>query len=321
MHNDTLLDASVVIPVYNSVNTLHELVQRLSAVLDGLFSSWEIILIDDGSADNSWEVLSELKAKYANQIVAIQLMRNFGQHNALMCGLRQVRGRLIITMDDDLQTPPEEIPKLVERIERGDLDLVYGEYQRKRHDQWRNLGSKLVNMFYRIVFRSRISVTSFRVMQRQLSESILSYDLNFTYLDGLLAWNTQRIGTVNVEHHPRGSGQSGYSLVKLFVLSMNLFTNFSILPLQLVSVVGFVFALMGFTLGSYYVVMAVLRIIEVPGYASTIVAVLVLGGTQMLALGVLGEYMGRLHLNVNRKPQYGIRTVLSGGETEREDIS
>lgn len=182
MCEEILPDVSVVIPVYNSEGTLHELLQRISVVLDRACSSWEIILIDDGSADKSWETLAELEAKYPNQIVAIQLMRNFGQHNALMCGLRHARGRLIVTIDDDLQTPPEEIPRLLEQIECGDHDLVYGEYQCKRHEHWRNLGSTLVNCFYRIVFQSKISVTSFRVMQRRLVGQILSYDLNFTYL-------------------------------------------------------------------------------------------------------------------------------------------
>jgi glycosyltransferase involved in cell wall biosynthesis len=321
IQNAGILEASVVIPVYNAAETLHEVVQRTTAVLDALFSSFEIILIDDGSADSSWEVLRELQVKYPKRIVAIQLMRNFGQHNALMCGLRHVRGRVIITIDDDLQTPPEEIPKLVERMNGGNYDLVYGEYHRKRHDKWRNLGSGLVKMFYRIVFRSKIKVTSFRVMQRQLCESVLSYELNFTYVDGLLAWNTQRIGSIIVDHHPRASGRSGYSPAKLFVLAMNLFTNFSILPLQLISALGFAFALMGFTLGSYFVLMSVFKQIVVPGYASIIVAVFVLGGAQMLALGMIGEYLGRLHLNVNRKPQYGIRSILSEDETEPEDIS
>jgi undecaprenyl-phosphate 4-deoxy-4-formamido-L-arabinose transferase len=213
-------------------------------------------------------------------------------------------------MDDDLQTPPEEIPKLLERIKKGGDDLVYGQYESKRHQRWRNVGSALVSSFYRIVFRSRIRVTSFRIMRYELVQHVLSYDLNFTYLDGLLAWNTEKIGAVSVAHHARRQGRSGYSLAKLFFLAMNLFTNFSLLPLQLVSAAGLLLAMFGFLLGSYYLVLTFMGEVEVPGYASTIVSIFILGGTQLLALGVMGEYLGRLHLNVNRKPQYSVRTVI-----------
>jgi polyisoprenyl-phosphate glycosyltransferase len=312
------IEFSVVVPVYNSADTLRALISQTVRVLDGLCTSYEIVLVDDGSADRSWELLRELQAEYPGRLVIIQLMRNFGQHNALMCGLRHVKGRLIVTMDDDLQTPPEEIPKLVQRINEGPFDLVYAQYDSKQHELWRNLGSGLVNLFYRFVFRSHVKVTSFRIMRRELSDKILSYDLNFTYLDGLLAWNTQRIDGVAVEHHPRASGRSGYSLAKLVILAMNLFTNFSLFPLQVVSVLGIVFALFGFTLGTYYIFRAIFQLIEVPGYASIIVSIFILGGAQLLALGVLGEYLGRLHLNVNRKPQYGIRHVIPPASSEQD---
>jgi undecaprenyl-phosphate 4-deoxy-4-formamido-L-arabinose transferase len=204
-------------------------------------------------------------------------MRNFGQHNALMCGFRHSRGRLVVTLDDDLQNPPEEIPRLVAAIE------------------------------------AKVQLTSFRIMRRELVDAILSYALNFTFIDGLLAWNTQRIGELAVEHRPRTSGRSGYSFGKLLVLAFNLFTNFSLLPLQAVSLLGFIASSGGLLLGAYYLFAYVTSAITVPGYASIITAILVLGGVQLLALGVMGEYIGRLHLNVNRKPQYTVRTVLSNG--------
>ena len=308
MHTPAPLDISVVVPVYRSQATLPDLVDRLTAVLKQTGLRYEIVFVDDGSPDDSWQVLTDLQTKSPNAIVAIQLMRNFGQHNAIMCGLRHVRGRLIVTMDDDLQNPPEEIPRLLRAIDEGGFDLVYGQYGGKEHERWRNLGSTLVNTFYRLVFHSKITVTSFRVIRHELAQSILGYDLNFTFLDGLLAWNTQRIGTVEVEHHARRTGRSGYSLSKLAVLALNLFTNFSLLPLQLVSALGFLFALTGLSAAAYYLGLYALQSIAVPGYASTIVAILVLGGAQLLALGIIGEYLGRLHLNVNRKPQYRVRT-------------
>src|SRR2546427_4118639 len=246
------VDVSVVIPVYRSAATLHTLVKRLFVVLSNTRKSFEIIFVDDGSPDNSWEVVCDLQRSYPDRIVAIQLMRNYGQHNALMCGFRHSRGKYTITMDDDLQNPPEEIPKLLQAIETEGLDLVYGSYDTKKHRCWRNIGSALVNWLFRIVFHCRVTPTSFRVMDRRLMESILPYSLNFTYIDGHLAWNTERVGTVRVEHHPRAVGRSGYSLGKLAVLALNLFTNFSLLPLQLVSVCGLAAAGSGFILACSY---------------------------------------------------------------------
>lgn len=304
------VDVSVVIPVYRSESSLRPLVARLLLVLEATGRSHEIILVEDGGADDSWRILGELQARHPDRITAIQLMRNYGQHNALMCGFHNARGELIVTMDDDLQNPPEEVPKLLDRLRSGDFDLVYGRYVSKKHSVWRNAGSLLVNAFYRTVFGSPIQVSSFRAIRRPLLTTILSYDLNFTFVDGLLAWNTQRIGQVEVEHLPRSAGRSGYDLKKLVLLALNLFTNFSLLPLQIVSGCGFVVSAVGFLLAFYYLTQALLSNIDVPGYASIIIAVLIIGGTQLLALGIIGEYLGRLHLNVNRKPQYRVRTSL-----------
>jgi undecaprenyl-phosphate 4-deoxy-4-formamido-L-arabinose transferase len=305
------MDLSVVIPVYRSAPLLEELTRRLVRVLDGTGMSYEIIFVDDGSPDGSWQVLRGIRERHPDRVVAVQLMRNYGQHNALMCGFRHTRGEYVVTMDDDLQNPPEEIPKLIDAITANDLDLVYGSYGAKKHSPWRNLSSWVVNTFYRRVFRSTVTVTSFRIIRRCLLESIFSYTLNFTFVDGLLAWNTQRMGEVPVEHLPRAQGRSGYSLARLTLLALNLFTNFSLLPLQLVSVLGLVAAAFGLCLAGVYLVRYMLHEIVVPGYASTIIAVLVMGGVQLLALGIMGEYLGRLHLNVNRKPQYTERHVLA----------
>jgi len=309
------VDLSVVIPVYQSAATLPELTRRLLGVLDSLGLAYEIVYVNDGSPDDSWRLLCELQREHSDRLVAIELMRNFGQHNALMCGFRRSRGQLIVTMDDDLQNPPEEIPKLMDAITTGGMDLVYGRYAGKKHESWRNLGSFLVMAFYRLVFRSHRTPTSFRIVRRELLESIFSYNLNFTFIDGLLAWNTQRIGEVLVDHHPRGTGRSGYSVAKLLALAFNLFTNFSLLPLQLVSGLGILAACGGFACAIFFLLRYLLSGITVPGYASIIIAVLVLGGVQLLSLGIIGEYLGRLHLNVNRKPQYVERKVLTDRDT------
>jgi glycosyltransferase involved in cell wall biosynthesis len=318
------LDLSVVVPVYNSATTLDRLLNRLSETLEAITQSYEIILIDDGSRDDSWEVIQALRLTYGDHLVSSQLMRNYGQHNALMCGLRIARGEYVVTMDDDLQNPPEEIPRLLAHIKKHGLDLVYGCPSSRTHAAWRNLGSTIVWHFYRTVFHNPVTPTPFRIMHHHLAESAMFYDLNFTYLDGLLAWCTSRIGGVEVGHHARAQGTSGYSLGKLLVLALNLYTNFSLIPLQVVSGLGFVTAATGFAVGIYYLLQFLASSIAVPGYASTIIAILILGGAQLVALGVLGEYLGRLHLNVNRKPQYVIRHlerpgIRPGTEAHRDD--
>lgn len=311
VHDEGLaLELSIVVPVYNSAATLPELVRRISSVVAPITQAYEIVLVDDGSKDASWEMLQSLQAQHDEHLVTIQLMRNYGQHNTLMCGLAAARGRLLVTMDDDLQNPPEEIPKLIRRIEELGVDLVYGCPSERSHPIWRNVGASLVWHFYRTVFRNPVTPTSFRIMRRQLAQSVRFYDLNFTYLDGLLAWCTDRIGSVEVEHHAREQGRSGYSVGKLLVLALNLYTNFSLIPLQIVSGIGMATATTGILIGIYYLFLYLTSNIVVPGFASTIIAILILGGGQLLALGVIGEYLGRLHLNVNRKPQYVIRRVM-----------
>lgn len=301
---------SIVVPVYRSEETVPELVRRLRVALGGLAGGWEVVFVDDGSPDGSWGVLEKLHEEDPARIRAVRLARNFGQHNALMCGFRASRGEVVVTMDDDLQNPPEEVPRLLDSLAARNLDVVYGRYESKRHHRARNAGSWLVNVFYRRVFRTEVTVSAFRAIRRQTLENILSYDLNFTFVDGLLAWNTQRIGEVSVEHHARSRGRSGYTLGRLLTLTFNLFTNFSLLPLQLVTGMGLLLAGSGFLVGLWYLVAFFQGRIAVPGYASTITAILVLGGAQLVGLGVIGEYLGRLHLNVNRKPQYAVRTTL-----------
>lgn len=307
---------SVVVPVYRSTDTLPELVRRVGEALRPGGTTWEVVFVDDSGVDSrSWTVLQELRRQDAEHVRAIRLMRNFGQHNALMCGFHHARGEFVATMDDDLQNPPEELPHLLEAIRTRDDDLVYGTIvEKKKHGWFRNLGSWVLIRFGQLVFQSSIKGSSYRIMRRELVRSILTYNLNFTFIDGLLAWNTQRVSTVPVRHDERAEGRSGYSFVKLLTLAINMFTNFSLIPLQAVSITGMVAAGLGLLLGLYYLVAGLAGWISVSGYASIIVAVLVLGGLQLLSLGVLGEYVGRVHLNINRKPQFVVRTVLGEGE-------
>ncbi|MEM4188670.1 MAG: glycosyltransferase family 2 protein, partial [Candidatus Hadarchaeum sp.] len=213
---------SVVIPVYRGKPTVHTLVQELEEVLKSIGCHGEIILVDDASPDNAWELVKRMCQEHSHLVRGIRLMRNSGQHNAIMCGLRHARGELIITMDDDGQHPPEEIPKLLKAIEETGADVVYGVPKNRNHAPWRNLGSWIVVTFYKLVFKTRVTPSAFRIMRRQVVDAILSYDLNYTYIDGLLAWNTDRIAQIEVEHRPRKEGRSGYTFGKLFTLAMNL---------------------------------------------------------------------------------------------------
>lgn len=296
---------SIVIPVYNSEATLEELCNRVQSVFEKITDNIEIIFVDDGSYDSSWDKMKWLRSK-DKRVKIIQLMRNYGQHNALMCGFRFAQGEYVITMDDDLQNPPEEIPKLIDKISE-EYDLVYGEYMSKKHSWFRNTGSELIQLLYKKVFDVNNNLTAFRIIKRELVESILKYDKNYVFIDGLLAWNTKKIGYIDVEHHERTSGRSGYNLKKLITLSMNMVTNFSIIPLQATSILGLLFAVIGFIMGILFLIKKIIFGIPVTGYTSLIVAITIFSGIQLLSLGLIGEYLGRVHLNVNNKPQFLIR--------------
>ncbi len=300
---------SIVIPVYGGRGAINAVVRDVLNIFAESGAS-EVILVDDASPDNAWEVLQELHRQYPERVRIIQLMRNFGQHNAIMCGLRHARGDIIVTMDDDGQHPPEEIPRLLEALEQTGADVVYGVPRNRQHAWWRNLGSFLVVRFFQAALKTKVVPSAFRAMRREVAEAICRYPYHFTHIDGLIVWNTTRIAQVEVEHRPRLSGRSSYSWGKLLTLALNVFTNFSLLPLQVASVVGGLAAVAGLGLGIMYLVLYLLGYIQVPGYASTIVAILVLGGLQLLATGIIGEYVGRVHLNLNQQPQYTVRQVV-----------
>ncbi len=304
---------SIVVPVYRTEQDLIDLAGRTQTTMQAAGIPYELVFVDDNSPNATWDILQSLQASDPTIVTVVRLMRNFGQHNALMCGFRHARGDVIVTIDDDLQNPPEEIPGLLDALHQGGYDLVYGAPDQKKHAVMRNMGSRVVNMFYRMVFNTDATVTSFRAIRRELLLAILTYNLNFTFIDGLLAWNTQRVGEVIVSHRPRERGRSGYSIAKLVQLALNLFTNFSLLPLQVASVVGLLASCAGLLAGVFFLVKTLAHDTSVPGYSSIIVAVMTLGGLQLLAIGIIGEYIGRLHLNVNRKPQYTVREVLWTG--------
>ncbi len=297
---------SVVIPVYNSETTLEELFNRLKSVFEKIEEEFEIIFIDDGSKDKSWQKLEDLHNN-DERVKIIRLRRNFGQHNAIMCGFHFVQGENVITMDDDLQNPPEEIPKLISKINEG-YDIVYGKYISKKHNLFRNMGSSIIQIVYKNVFNLQNNITAFRIVKKALIQSILKYEKNYVFIDGLLAWNTNNIGNIHVLHLDRGHGRSGYRFKKLLTLSLNMITNFSIIPLQIASILGLLFSFLGFIMAVYFLAKKIIFDIPVAGYTSLIIAITFFAGIQILALGLIGEYLGRIHLNINEKPQYEILT-------------
>jgi len=296
---------SVVVPVYNAEETLEELVSRLAQIFAKLDETYELVFIDDNSKDRSWEILRSLRERHPG-IRCYQLMRNYGQQNATMCGFRQAKGRYIITLDDDLQNPPEEIPSLITELKKG-YDVVFGIYESKKHGLYRRWGSWMINRFYAVTFKAKGRVSAFRIMHSDLAKKILEYDLNFSYINGLIAWYSDRVSRIYVQHQPRPQGRSGYTWRKLLGLSINMMTNFSLLPLQIASYVGILFASTGFIIGAYFVLKRVLFGSAVSGFTTIIVSISFFSGMILFFLGIIGEYIGRIHLNINRRPQYSIR--------------
>ena len=298
---------SLVIPVYGSEPVLPELVRRLQAMFDQQArpsDDYELILVCDCSPDRSWAVIRSLAQQYP-WVRGILLRMNAGQHNALMAGFSQARGRVIVTMDDDLQHAPEDIPLLLAELAQG-RDVVYARFKSRKHAGWKVAGSRLNDLVagYLMNKPKGLYLSPFRAMTADIRDDILRYQGPYVYVDGLILSVTRNIGTVDVDHHERYAGDSGYSLRKSISLWLKMATNFSILPLRITSFVGLCFAGLGFVLALVLIIQK-LTLDRMPiGWSSLIVTVLIVGGVQLLALGMLGEYLGRVLLILNSRPQY-----------------
>jgi polyisoprenyl-phosphate glycosyltransferase len=300
---------SVIVPVYNSQGTLSELFTRTQAVFSALGEEFEMIFVEDCGPDQSWQVILDLKKAHPEQIKAIKLSKNSGQHNALMCGFNYAQGDFVITIDDDLQIPPEEIPLLIRRQQQTDAQLVYGVYEEKRHHLLRNLGSQAVQRVFRSVFNTNGDITSFRLISRTLCRQLISHKQSFIFIDGLLHWHTQYIERVKVVHRERAVGKSNYSPIKLIRLANNLLFNFTTFPLRSLIYLGTFFSLVSFITGIVFMIRKMF--FNVPlGYTSIIVSIFFTSSVLLLVVGVIGEYIGRLYTLQNDKPQYSVREVL-----------
>ncbi len=298
---------SIIIPVYNSETTIFGLCEKL--ILEIKSYELEIVLVNDCSGDNSEKICIELYNKYKAIIKFYSLAKNVGEHNAVMAGLNQATGDYAIIMDDDFQNPVSEVIKLADSIYQNENDVVYTYYDKKKHSLIRNLGSKFNDKAANIMLRKPkdLYLSSFKAINRFLINEVIKYDLPFPYIDGLILRTTDKIGKIKVEHKHRKQGKSGYTFAKLFSLWMNMFTNFSILPLRFSIFIGFVFSILGFLLGIATMIMKILEP-ELPmGYASLMFGVSIFSGIQLIAIGMVGEYLGRLFLSINKQPQYAIR--------------
>jgi undecaprenyl-phosphate 4-deoxy-4-formamido-L-arabinose transferase len=302
---------SAVVPVYNSQNSLKELFARLCAVLERCTQNFEVIFVEDGSADRSWAVVEEMAAA-DSRARGIRLSRNFGQHNALLCGIRAARHEIIITLDDDLQHPPEEIPKLLALLCEG-YDVVYGTPSQWPHSFWRNLLSRLTKkMMAKTMGISSIrDLSAFRAFRAELRKAFANYQSPNLLLDVLLSWGTRHFASVRVNHHPRPAGKSNYNFWKLLNQTMLLMTGFSTAPLRFASMVGFGFLLFGMTVFSYVLWHYFFRG-SIPGFSFLASIICLFSGAQLFALGIIGEYLARIFNRSMERPTYVMSQTASG---------
>lgn len=308
---------SVIIPVYNSEPILPELAERLNDVLPTITDKFEVILVNDGSRDNSWEEVLHLSERY-KWIRGICLMRNYGQHNALLCGIREAKNEIVVTMDDDLQHPPEEIPKLLEKLESG-FDVVYGSPKKENHGVLRNLASQITKIALQSGMGANTArrVSAFRAFRTYLRKGFADYSGSFVSIDVLLTWATSRFTWTFTQHHLRTMGKSNYSLTKLITHAINMVTGFSTIPLQIASIVGFIFTVFGILVLFYVTGRYFIQGSSVPGFPFLAAIIAVFSGAQMFSIGIIGEYIARIHSQSMNRPSYQIITATKSYEIRK----
>ena len=302
------LALSIVIPVYNGARSIGELVRAIEDLrIEG---GHEIVLVDDGSPDESFGICAALVENARVPITLVSLARNYGEHNAVLAGLRHTNGAHVITMDDDLQNPPEEIKRLLAFAQCSGKQVIYTYYEEKQHPAWRNLGSRFTDRVADFVLEKPkgLYLSSFRCMNAFVVREISRYEGPFPYIDGLILQVTHDIGRLRVQHLPRATGRSNYTLRRLMRLWVSMFVNFSVMPLRISTVAGFVFSGLG-AIGGAMAIGEALLYSPPTGWASLMAAVLLLSGVQLVILGLVGEYLGRLYLTINGKPQSVVREV------------
>ncbi len=300
---------SFIIPCYGSEKTIANVVDEIKTTLrnEGAEYDYEIILVNDHSPDKVYSVICKL-AKEDNKIKGIDLARNFGQHAALMAGFNHVTGDIIICLDDDGQSPANQMFRLINRLD-DDCDVVFASYSHKKHSFFRNLGSKINDHMARSLLNKpkNLQIMSFFACKRYIADEVMRYDKPYPYMSGLLLRSTKNIANVEVDHRERESGSSGYNFKKLFSLWVNGFTAFSVRPLRIATLLGVLCAGVGFLYGIYIIINKFINPLAPLGYSSMMAVFLFVGGIIMLMLGLIGEYVGRIYISLNKAPQYVIR--------------
>ncbi len=317
MGNDTAArpSVSVVVPVYNSEPILPRLVAELEPVLRAVTPCFELILVNDGSRDGSWSVIRDVSARHP-WIRGLSLMRNYGQHNALLAGIRAARHDVIVTMDDDLQHPPDEITKLLAKLAEG-FDVVYGTPETEQHDRGRVLASRLTKLALQSAMGSPVArhVSAFRAFRASVRDAFARYRSPYVCIDVLLTWGTTRFAAVVVRHEARRIGASNYTVRRLIAHALNMMTGFSTVPLQLASVVGFAFTFFGLAVFAYVVGRYLVQGGSVPGFPFLASIIAIFSGAQLFALGILGEYLARMHFRTMERPTYVVAASVECRDT------
>jgi undecaprenyl-phosphate 4-deoxy-4-formamido-L-arabinose transferase len=295
---------SIVVPVYRSAGMLDKLQRRVADAMNALGASYELIFVEDCGGDNSWEVIQGLKT-LDPCVRGLKMARNFGQHNALLAGIRAARGAWIVTIDDDLQNPPEEIGKLLAKASEG-FDVVYGKPRKQTHGLFRDMASSVTKMVLRGAMGAEVAtnVSAFRVFRTSLRTAFEHYQGPTVNIDVLLTWGTRSYAAIEVVQDERAEGESGYTLRKLIVHALNMMTGFSVLPLQVASLAGFFFALFGIGVMAYVVIRYLINGSPVAGFTFLASIISLFAGIQLFALGIIGEYLARMHMRSMNRPAY-----------------
>ena len=301
---------SIVVPVYKSQECVETLIDRVDECFNK--TNYELILVNDCSPDNSWEEIKNA-AQSNERVIAINLRKNSGQDNAIMAGFSKVSGEYVVIMDDDLQQNPADIKKLIQELEKGDFDVCFAKFSKKNLQWWKTLGSWFNGKTAEIVLNKprEIYLSPFKVIRKAVVDEIVKYQGPYPYVDGLLLTITQNMSQVEVEHHSRFAGQSNYNLHRSIAVWMKLMTSFSTFPLRIATLVGFISSILGFVLALLFILRYFVEGTTVEGWTSLAVIFLVLSGMILLALGAIGEYLGRSYVLLSCRPQYSIKEILN----------
>lgn len=301
---------SVVIPVFNEEGNLKPLYTRLTRIMRNLKKPYEIIFVDDGSSDRSFHILKDIYEK-DKRVKIVRFTRNFGQHPAVMAGFNTASGEVIITLDADLQNPPEEIPKLIEKLDEG-YEAVFGVFQERKHSAFRRAGSQFAKLVLsRVSPVETTDLSGFRALRSYAVDQLKLLNEKSKFLDGLLCWMGYKVGTVEVQHDERYSGKTKYTPFKLVSLWLDMVVSFTDLPLKIATFGGLFIGIVGFALALFYIVRYFLYGFGVPGFATIVILITFFSGVQLFALGILGEYVGRMNKEVKNKPEYIISEIIS----------